>query len=433
MKSLLFSAAIVMGTAAGIIGVQSEHDSPRLHLILQMESASFGPLRPLQARLAIKNVGNAPIRLPTFALHQSFFDRTNTVVECRPPGSNKWTRLAVLYLQRSSIDDFFVRGPLSWTIPPGKSQAGKPQLGESSSALLTIGTRYLLVPPKPGVEHPLPKPGEYRLRAEFHPRNGPVVRSKVVRFRIVPYQGIDLEAYRWLLTRRALSFMYGPLWSSGASLFAKNVRQDAHTILKRFPNSRFSPWAKLFLARIAYWDSVVEYRQNQVDPLPSHLKKAEILLARAEKLAHEAEREQPNDAALKRVIKKLFVDVQQQRRGRAYDRKVKQPQPPKQPPRTAPPGSLAQGPQPSAPALTAAPVSAGVVTATSEAAPADSSDASQVAGHNSRRWPWYTALAGVLLAATAVVLVTRRRHQQPGDRRHQSNEANQTSQQGTTQ
>ena len=87
-------------------------------------------------------------------------------------------------------------------------------------------------------------PGKYLLRVTFISKNNAVIGNTTL-FSVKEYSGIDLEAYHWLLSLPIPHFLYDEYLTGDPNYTF--TKKNAEEILKRFENSRFSPYAKYYL------------------------------------------------------------------------------------------------------------------------------------------------------------------------------------------
>ncbi|MBI4581002.1 MAG: hypothetical protein HY718_14945 [Planctomycetes bacterium] len=205
--------------------------SEALKLELRLDRPQLGPIEPLAFTLVLSNPSTADVGgLAKFA------DYKTTTVEYLAPGSSAWRALQVPRLNLSML----------------KTPVGEPNVqrleakGSKSvqlSALVDLDRRR----ETGAYAYYFTKPGDYRLRATYRPPGGETIQSNEVRFKVVEYTGVDLQAHEWLRHRPIPHFMYDfDVYADGS---AHETDDDAREVLSRFPTSRFAPWARLFLAR----------------------------------------------------------------------------------------------------------------------------------------------------------------------------------------
>jgi hypothetical protein len=131
--------------------------------------------------------------------------------------------------------------------------------------------------------NPLPA-GKYKIRAVYYPfdrsNHKNAVYSNEFSFSIADYQGEDKEAYEWLLTLPFPHFIYETAycgfekWGFISSLLISRNNEYAEELLRKFPDSKFSGWAKLHLA-YCYRFGIVTGDANK--PIVKDVEKAESL------------------------------------------------------------------------------------------------------------------------------------------------------------
>ncbi|MGH7931071.1 MAG: hypothetical protein ACREQV_25140 [Candidatus Binatia bacterium] len=230
------SAAVSAFICLMVSGVCIGEEKLDLSLRLEVVSDSIGPIEPLSFQLTIMNNGAEDlVNLAPWAFAGS------TEVEFRKPDSEEWEALSIPYFYRFATKDSEGSGYEPLALSAGESK---------TSTLVVLGDNVVAYP-APRFEYYFNTAGQYLLRAEYKPREGHIIRSKEVRFRVVQYDGSDAEAYEWLKTREIPHFMYDPLFApaGGGLVFEEELRDDARTLIEQFRSSRFAPWAKFFLAK----------------------------------------------------------------------------------------------------------------------------------------------------------------------------------------
>lgn len=225
---MLWAAGIsFLGMAVSI----SAQIAPRLSLQLNIISNPIGPIEPLRFQLVISNTGTQDIgQLSPWGV------RGYTMVEFRGPGSSEWQSLEVPWLNR-----FATKYPLGG-LPPLVLRAGESRttdlfvISDPVQSYQTGSTHYYFS-----------QPGLYLLRAKYTPAEGQTIPSNEASFLVQQYGGFDAAAYEWLKSLPIPHFMYD--FDVYADNSAHHTDDDAHELIARFPQSRFVPWAELFIAR----------------------------------------------------------------------------------------------------------------------------------------------------------------------------------------
>jgi len=90
--------------------------------------------------------------------------------------------------------------------------------------------------------------GEYKIRVSHKTKNGKTVYSNTLTLSVKPYDGPDYTAYQWIKLQSKPYFFYdfGTYLSTGDPQLIANARY----ILRNFPDSKFTPYVQLFLARV---------------------------------------------------------------------------------------------------------------------------------------------------------------------------------------
>lgn len=225
MKSLITGMALL--TMAGALWAQPE---AAISLNLRMVTGTIGPIDPLIFELSVTNETDAHLtNLPVWAIEET------SGIEVMTPGSKEWKTIAVPYLER--LKNRCV--PLDHFLFELKPRETKPF------------EMHVVYDPYISYQQERPyyyfaQPGEYRLRASYQLAKGQPIYSNEARFTVQTYTGTDLEAYNWLKNKTLPHFMYDP--ETYVLVEMHEADEWAQELMNRFPNSRFAPYAQLYLA-----------------------------------------------------------------------------------------------------------------------------------------------------------------------------------------
>ncbi|MGH7931072.1 MAG: hypothetical protein ACREQV_25145, partial [Candidatus Binatia bacterium] len=229
-RILLSALALSFSGLTSCAQAEAEDLTEALQLQLRILWSPIGPLERPQMDLTVRNRG-----MKDLDDLQIWTDYRTTTIEYLAPGSSSWTKLDVPELGRSAWDDM-IDPEAPFSIGAGQS---KSVTMAALAAIEADGRRRYVAE----------QPGEYRVRARYEPRENVVIQSNETTFRVVAYRGVDAEAYEWLKTRKARNIVYMYLYGSSALKHAQWARDDARALIENFPDSRFAPWMKLFLAK----------------------------------------------------------------------------------------------------------------------------------------------------------------------------------------
>lgn len=227
----MYFALLVVALAAAWPAAAAVNPSD-LELGLQVASPASGALEPVVVRLTLANHGPTEMQLPPLLGYAA------VVLYSRPAGKPvDWQPLEVPAL-RSEGTLYPEGGPDTLQLPAGGSLAREVALLDDGSWAWSGGAAKLL----------FDEPGTYLLRAVYSVGEGEEVLSNEASVTVVPYTGVDAEAYQWL---RASTELPQFLYDFDVYAHQRSYRTDdlAEELLERFPTSRFAPWARLFLAR----------------------------------------------------------------------------------------------------------------------------------------------------------------------------------------
>ncbi len=202
-----------------------------LSLTLQIRTPEKGIIEPLRFRAVITNTGDT-----------DYYDlapwpvRGDMLVEFRGPGIPEWKILEVPYLNRYSTQ-----------VRIGKLDNLTLRAGESKTADLVALYDSTLSYQKEYICYYFNKYGEYTIRAKYEPQKGMKILSNEDTFSVVPYEGADATAYEWLKNKSVPHFMYEMSLVFGPTNIYTD--EDALQLIERFPETRFIPWAKLYLGK----------------------------------------------------------------------------------------------------------------------------------------------------------------------------------------
>lgn len=225
MKSMIVSMALL--TMAGALWAQPESV---ITLNLRVVSGNIGPIDPLIFELSVTNESDLHLtKLPVWAIEET------STVEVRAPGSGEWKPMAVPFMERLknrcvSLEHFL------FELKPHETK---------TFVMHVVYDPYISYQQERPYYY-FSQPGEYRLRASYQPVKGRAVYSNEVRFTVQPYTGTDLEAYNWLKCKTLPHFVYDP--ETYVLVEMHEADEWAQELLDRFPNSRFAPYAQLYLA-----------------------------------------------------------------------------------------------------------------------------------------------------------------------------------------
>jgi hypothetical protein len=252
-----------------------------LNLEVKPVVSTIGPIDPLMFNLVLTNKGASNIEgLPIWAV------RSTTLVEYRASGSNDWQVLEVPILNRLATKCGV----------PGNNRITL-KAGESLDAELFVVYDPYISYQRERPYYYFEKPGEYYLRASYQPAEGQVVYSNEVRFKVESYTGVDLDAYNWLKNKPLPHFMYDP--ETYVLVEMHEADEWAQELMDRFPNSRFAPWAQLYLA-----NCYLLGLRTATEILPPDVVQADRLAAG---LANSS------DSRIKRSAEKLMQAIEQKR------------------------------------------------------------------------------------------------------------------------
>ncbi len=207
------------------------HSDLNLSLSLQVRFNQIGLIDPLRFQVIIINTGNSDLKelAPWSVLGYM-------IVEYRGPGITDWKLLETPYLTRHSAE---VRG--------GDPDTLTLLAGETKTVDLVSLYDSSLSYQKKKICYYFDKYGEYKIRTRYEPREGVVMFSNEAAFQVIPYKGPDADAYEWLKDKRIPHFMYEMSLIHSGTLRLYRI-EDASELIERFPESRFVPWAKIYLA-----------------------------------------------------------------------------------------------------------------------------------------------------------------------------------------
>jgi len=225
MKSWITGMALL--ATAGALWAQPE---AAISLNLRVVTGSIGPIDPLIFELSVTNETDAHLtNLPVWAIEET------SAIEVMAPDSKEWKPMAVPYLERLKnrcvpLDHFLFEL--------------KPREKKSFEMHVIYDPYISYQQERP--HYYFAQPGEYRLRASYQLAKGQPIYSNEARFTVQPYTGTDLDAYKWLKEKTLPHFMYDP--ETYVLVEMHEADEWAQELMNRFPNSRFAPWAQLYLA-----------------------------------------------------------------------------------------------------------------------------------------------------------------------------------------
>ncbi len=203
-----------------------------LSLDIKVTNDPIGPIDPLVFQLVLTNTGTEDYTgLAPWGVH------TTTWVYFRSSESQQWESLEIPFLRRYITTEFSSRGMGTFSLAAGESHSLK---------LVMYNDIPSYFKHNPNPQYYFGKIGQqYELRAEYYPKEGQAIKSPVKSFRVDAYQGEDAKAFEWLKIRKIPHFMYKYGFNEKKTYF---VNEDAQVLISQFPNSRFTPWAKRYLA-----------------------------------------------------------------------------------------------------------------------------------------------------------------------------------------
>ncbi len=202
-----------------------------LSLSLRIRNSQIGLIDVLRFQAIIRNTGTDDLKLLA-----PWTDRRYMSVEYMKPAETEWKQLEVPYLnRRRPVGDIF---PLNI------------RAGETKTADLTVLRDPKLGHGRKKFRYYFDKYGEYKIRAKYEPKEGEMMFSDETAIRVVPYKGPDAEAYEWLRQKIVPHFIYelSLVNESGRGSYVY-IAKNASELNKRFPESRFAAWAKLYLGK----------------------------------------------------------------------------------------------------------------------------------------------------------------------------------------
>ncbi len=194
-------------------------------------NSNIGLMDRLRIQAVIMNTGNTDLDYLNPWLVYKYMR-----FEYRKPGVTDW-RILGLHLNRYEEE---------------KPEFFSLQAGESKTADLTFRCSPAIIRHKNDSYYRyFEKYGEYIIRTKYEPIEGEVIYSNEAVFRVVPYEGSDAAAYEWLRQKPVSHFMYDLNFLRAPTLLrsAGCKHKDASELIEKFPESRFVPWAKLYLGK----------------------------------------------------------------------------------------------------------------------------------------------------------------------------------------
>lgn len=283
-----------------------------LSLELRVTSSPIGPIEPLRFRLVLTNTGKGGTPDLLAGEGGGWADYKTVTVEFRAPGTPDWRELEVprlnLSMQLGSPE-----GCRTFSLAPGESLSDDMWVQYDHSMSYREGKAVYYFD-EPG-RHTLRAryvPAKYTRRPRHYPTKeelarsakGVVIHSNEAALVVKEYRGADAAAFRWLRKLPIPHFMY----DEGALCVGNDAPHgNARHVITHFPESRFAPWAKLFLAKCYRYGI---YRDKAVTPDPPDLDKA-VALAR--------EVTDTEDPRLRRAARELLLAVARERAVRRHD------------------------------------------------------------------------------------------------------------------
>jgi hypothetical protein len=213
------------------------------NLVFEMEivsNSSIGVIEPLVYKLTLKNQSDSSqiIQMPWNTAYKPS-------LEFKRKGKSNWKEIKKSEWRSDYL--FSMR----WTPTPPL------RMVEIKANQIFLSEEFVLSPvvgEDTSKNYIFAKEGIYQLRSVYYPQGpegGNPVISNVVTVTVVPYKGVDKQAYKYLAGSPIPHIVYVYLITKGYGF--SNIDPDpliyCREIIDKFPSSQFSPWAKYYVAR----------------------------------------------------------------------------------------------------------------------------------------------------------------------------------------